>query len=477
MKKIIYFTLFLTLSLAGGCSDWLTVQPKSEVSRDDLFKASAGFESALNGVYHLMRTSHNPDALPRYTDYMASAWYAGTDNTSWAGQLASANYRATYADQTLGDAFLNLYNAIANLNEIIGQLDKRGAEVLPVLDYDRINGEARALRAFLHLEVMKVWGPMPTAVNSSAYYLPYVTVTSVKDDDLPYHTYADYMSKLTTDLTDALGHLERSDYILTYTNSELNNWGFWRQNKMNYHAVLAMLARTHLWMGEKDEAARYAKLVVDAENEDGSPKFTLATSTDIVANKLYFSEHIFGIHTEYYRDLHLGMGARSNFQLATNMEELYMVGVTGYENDFRADATMWQIALDGTLLDGQGAYTWVTTRYGGMSDDSPSVPMSYPVIRLSEMYLILAECLPLDQANEYYAIYLASRGIPDAEPLTSLNRTNILMKEYMKEFISEGQMFGFYKRNAVTQKMWTDYVSGADVYVVPLPTRELNEIG
>lgn len=477
MKKIIYCTLFLTLALAAaGCSDWLTVQPKSEVSRDDLFKAPAGFESALNGVYHLMRTTHNPDELPRYNDYMANTWYAGEDNTSWAGQLAHANYRATYADQTLGNAFLNLYNAIANVNEIIAQLDKRGESVLSVLDYKRIRGEAKGLRAFLHFEIMKIWGPMPTSPSSTAAYLPYVTVTSVKEADLPYHRYADYMEKLLADLTEAQQMLAESDYILTYSNEELNNWGMWRQNKMNIFAVIATRARVHLWMGQKESAALYAKMVVDAVNEDGKAKFTLATSADVTSNKLYFTEHVFGIHTEKYEDIHLSSGARSNFQLAACFEELYATTDENYKNDFRAGAAMWQIYSNSSLLNGQGASVWATTRYGGMGEDSPTVPMSYPVIRLSEMYLILAECLPVDQANEYYHTYLVSRGIPGAMHLTADNRTDVLMREYMKEFISEGQMFAFYKRNAVRQTLWTDYVSGADVYEVPLPTRQLNEI-
>lgn len=479
MKKIIYSVFLVSaLAFAAGCSDWLTVQPKSEVSRDDLFKTTAGFESALNGVYHLMRTSHNPDALPVCNDYMANVWYVEGDNTSWAGALATANYRATYADQRLGDLFLDLYKVIANINEIISQLDLRGEEVLSSTDYKRIRGEAKALRAFIHLDIVRIWGPIPTSPSPSAYYLPYVEKASVKEADLPYHRYEEYMGKLMADLTEARDLLSESDVITSYSNADLNYYGVWRQNKMNYYAVLATLARAHLWMGEKSEAAAYAVQVVDAVNNDANrtSKFTLATAASVTSDKLYFTEHIFGIHTEYYRDLATGVGIRFSYQLETNMQSLYATGAPGFENDFRAASDMWQIANNSSLLNGQGAYTWSTARYMGMDADSPTIPMSYPVIRLAEMYLILAECLPVDQANIYYDVFLQSRGITGQTGLTSDNRMNILMTEYMKEFMSEGQMFAFYKRNSTARKMWTDFVSGADVYEVPLPKRELNEI-
>ena len=34
----------------------------------------------------------------------------------------------------------------------------------------------------------------------------------------------------------------------------------YRRNRMNYYAVLGLQARVHLWLGERDEALRYARL-------------------------------------------------------------------------------------------------------------------------------------------------------------------------------------------------------------------------
>ena len=101
-------------------------------------------------------------------------------------------------------------------------------------------------------------------------------------------------------------------------------------------------------------------------------------------------------------------------------------------------------------------------------------PLRYvPLIRLSEMYLIIAECAPLDEANAAYSEYLISRGVA-AEELTDANREEILTAEYLREFYAEGQMFFVYKRLGTVTMRWASKQCGADVYVLPLPTGELS---
>ena len=46
--KIFAWTILLAAGLTA-CTDWLTVQPKTEVSKDDMFKSSGGFRDALIG--------------------------------------------------------------------------------------------------------------------------------------------------------------------------------------------------------------------------------------------------------------------------------------------------------------------------------------------------------------------------------------------------------------------------------------------
>lgn len=52
MKTFLYISLvgFLTFSFCS-CSEWLDVQPKTEVKQDKMFESESGFKDALIGCY------------------------------------------------------------------------------------------------------------------------------------------------------------------------------------------------------------------------------------------------------------------------------------------------------------------------------------------------------------------------------------------------------------------------------------------
>ena len=62
MKKIRNL-LVLSCVLLGlsGCSDWLTIQPETQITEEDMFKTQGGFYDALTGYYVLMRNNYSPD--------------------------------------------------------------------------------------------------------------------------------------------------------------------------------------------------------------------------------------------------------------------------------------------------------------------------------------------------------------------------------------------------------------------------------
>ena len=98
-----------------------------------------------------------------------------------------------------------------------------------------------------------------------------------------------------------------------------------------------------------------------------------------------------------------------------------------------------------------------------------------PMIRLSEMYYIVAEC---DKATPATAVarlneVLTSRGYDDSELLdpVSVNSADAvqaeILNEYQREFIAEGQLFFYHKR------MKDEKLNGYTVnYVFPKPDTE-----
>lgn len=55
MKHSLYMSLAAGLAFTiSSCSNWLDVQPKTEVKQDKMFETESGFKDALVGCYMLM---------------------------------------------------------------------------------------------------------------------------------------------------------------------------------------------------------------------------------------------------------------------------------------------------------------------------------------------------------------------------------------------------------------------------------------
>ncbi|WP_455785043.1 RagB/SusD family nutrient uptake outer membrane protein [Butyricimonas faecihominis] len=453
MKKIksLLFISCVIFSLFG-CTDWLTIQPETQVTKEDMFKTQAGFYDALTGSYILMRDNYSPSGqmVLGGVEYMANLWET-TEGLGVAYYYASHDYRVERVERELGNMFLKQYEIIANLNILIKYIDNQ-QRVLTDKEEKLYKGEALGLRAFIHFDLIRLWGPMPTQVDESYKYLPYET--TVQLENYPYSNYREYMNKLCADLDSAELLLKQVDPILSAGKSS----GY-RPNRMNYYAVLGLQARVHLWLGEKDEALRYARMVKDATSVDGKKLFSLGSQADLNRNDrvFYASEQLFGVAIEEFDDSRIPDGFK---QLTTEVDALYAI------KDIRL--SLW--------FANNGGYR-SPNKYDNMassdSQQTKAPSLSVPMIRLAEMYLIIAECADLSEANGMYKEFLASRGLVTTE-LTESNRKEVIQLEYLKEFYAEGQMFYVYKRLGTVTMHWGTKECGEDVYVLPLPLRELN---
>ena len=433
MKKIksLLFMSCVIFSLFG-CTDWLTIQPETQVTKEDMFKTQAGFYDALIGSYILMRDNYSPSGqmVLGGVEYMANLWET-TEGLGVAYYYASHDYRVERVERELGNMFLKQYEIIANLNILIKYIDNQ-QRVLTDKEEKLYKGEALGLRAFIHFDLIRLWGPMPTQVDESYKYLPYET--TVQLENYPYSNYREYMNKLCADLDSAELLLKQVDPILSAGKSS----GY-RPNRMNYYAVLGLQARVHLWLGEKDEALRYARMVKDATSVDGKKLFSLGSQADLNRNDrvFYASEQLFGVAIEEFDDSRIPDGFK---QLTTEVDALYTI------KDIRL--SLW--------FANNGGYR-SPNKYDNMaSSDSQQTKapnLSVPMIRLAEMYLIIAECADLSEANGMYKEFLASRGLVTTE-LTESNRKEVIQLEYLKEFYAEGQMFYVYKRLGTVTMHW-----------------------
>src|SRR5690606_31331149 len=103
-----------------------------------------------------------------------------------------------------------------------------------------------------------------------------------------------------------------------------------------------------------------------------------------------------------------------------------------------------------------------------------------PLIKLPEMYYIAAEYYQTTNPNKAVDLLNAvrrSRRIVSDIPygLEPGALSNEILKEYRKEYISEGQLFFYYKRIGREQipGLSQDFVADDAVYVLPYPESEV----
>ena len=117
-------------------------------------------------------------------------------------------------------------------------------------------------------------------------------------------------------------------------------------------------------------------------------------------------------------------------------------------------------------------------KYWQQDEEENSDAMIYgqqiPIFRMSEMYLIAAECAPsLEESNALMDVFRGDRAL---QPIVYADQSQLnaaILKEYLKEFYAEGQMFFTYKRIGATEMIWNETRKiEVSEYQIPLPEEE-----
>ena len=463
-KWIFLFCLFSLSFLTTSCNDWLDVSPAEERKKDLMFSKADGFRNVLVGAYIRMKSTdlYGKEMVCETVENMAQHW--NFSSGSLGAYLNKYDYRAEIVETAISKIYNNLFKVVADVNGLLGSVDNG---VLSETDYNLIKGEALALRAFCHFDVLRLFGPMPTDTNSDKI-LPYVK--EVLNRPNAFLTYEQFTSELLNDIDEAAACLKKGgDPVLTNSIDDLNTasklsdnfWGY-RQMRMNYYAVCALKARFMLWMGDKTKALECARIVIDAKTPAGTKMFRLGTLNDCSSgDKILSSEHIFNLKVN---DITTSVGSGKTYQKTQSQlkSQLYEDGAT----DIRF-VNMWNYVYDSNL--------WTYNNYFVKYVQSTTMPELaknvIPLIRLYEMYLIAMDCGTLDEAKTFYREMCTARNTSFVD-FTDNNLKELLIKEYNKEFYGEGQAFYAYKRLAASKIYFTNEVGSKDAYVVPLPIKE-----
>lgn len=479
-------TPVILLAFLTSCSDWLDVSPRSESREQDLYSNEDGFKSALIGVYIQLAgsnlygkntTMYFPEALSRH-------WTIPVSTTNTLTAVSNFDYTNSSAETLISSIWKNYYAAIAQLNNINANI-QNSQVVFNYGNKELIEGEILGLRAFLHLDLLRYFAPVPSVAQLSDEAIPYVTEMNTDQNNYVSLTYGEVLEKITEDLDNA-EKLLANDPIISNSNTVLNSqliteenkpkdtWQLYRQNRFNYYAVLATKARLYHWIGDTDNAVYYAKKVIEAINNDSSPKFTLATEqtyTGTDANLIMFSENIFGVHNPDHQNIVEPLFKAENATLTQSVEYLN----TAYESSLSVDDIRYRNnRYWKEEIYQNSAKTNHFFKYIGNGTINPLNII--PIIRLSEIYFILIEHLESNERFNYFNEFRIARNLNsslDNEITNESMVVNRLEKEYRKEFFGEGQMFFFYKKHAYLQYTWpTPFtLPSLNAYAIPKPKK------
>lgn len=473
MTKNIYLAFVVLACCLSSCSKWLDVKPASQVSETEQFKSEEGFKDALTGVYQKMAQStlYGKELTYGFVDILGQNYTNTTAVDHNNFREAIYDYKDAGVESKIDLIWSNAYATIAQANFLLKNIDDKRS-LFTGVNYNVIKGEAIALRAFVHFDLLRLFAPAATS-SPDAQAIPYMRSFTVQPQARL--TVKQVIAECIADLKEAetlLSVFKEQDRIAAPSSPNGDNFLAFRQNHFNYWAVKALMARIYLYNDEKALALEKAKEVIS------SNYFRFVTSTELNTrpsdiDRTATNEHIFSIYVsnlKTFTDLHFKTSALENvkatFVISNARKNEVFELAAGNSTDLRVNAALWS--------DSKGIIYY--SKLWQEDDTKENLKKRIPLIKLSEMYLIAAETEPSVEEGVKYLNELRDARV--ARLLTGTVDATILKneiaKEYRKDFICEGQLFFFYKRNKYTNIPGS--ISGQisdKQYVLPLPLREI----
>lgn len=479
MRIIRYSILAAVCVLFSGCAQWLDVKPYDKIAEEELLSTEEGYMKLLNGIYiELNRDMLYGAALSvEMVEVMGGAYVIGTDKSVWGNyrDLAAYEYGTDYWRARLSETWNKAYSLILNCNLLLENIEKdRG--LFTEDNYRMVKGEALALRAMLHFDMLRLFGPVYSRhpdQKSIPYYKAY---TMTPNDLLPASEVAELVRH---DLLEARILLANDPVKTEGVRMESPSDGsssflHYRNLRLNYYAVAALLARSSLYFGDKASAYEYATEIIRAVDE-GVFSFvdkSLVTGSPDDPDRIFSSEVIFALSHSQRNSLF------KDYYDPSRLPDY----VFRMDNDLMADIAFGGGAMTGGNQDDyRYRVNWVATganryfyKYSDMKNTGDIRNTMIPMIRLGEIYLIAAESLSdnLAAGAHFVNTLRAHRGVNNVQELDH----DILRYEYIRELYGEGQLFFMYKR-VYAPVMFSSKASmnpepSDKIFTVPLPDSE-----
>lgn len=490
MKKLIFS--IICILLLSSCEKFLDVNPINKAYEDDLLTERSGFESALAGVYLGMSSSvlYGKELKFGFLESLG-ATYRSLGTTHFYYRASRHEYGYPNPKRNIEQIWGGSYQMINQLNISLKNVDAIKSDPY----YNIVKGEALGLRALIHLQLLKLFGPVIVQEGLNASAIPYLDKIEFKG--VKFSTAGEVIAKLQSDLAEARALLEKDPIRTTSRTANSNLYGYEKYNslldhrgaRMNYYAVVALQAITAQWGGDAKAAAVFAEEIIgELESRDNSIHLTTTGELSQSTNKRTPNESLFALldpellnNNILANPLVENTASSSTSPLLfpdynTLRNGLYNAPGHGSLNDKRL--------LDWFALSANSTSVQKLVKYHfsqGYQFNDPTYKLYFEnkIIGIHQLYMIAAEEYAKSnptKAMSYLNKVRAARGLVvnlsyDATR-TEENIKDLIFNEVRKESVGEGTMFAEYKRLFKAIPRTTPIEPKLEIFKFPIPADE-----
>ena len=484
MKKI-YFLAAGAALLMASCKKDLNQTPISSATTETFYATPADFIQAANAIYNDLRGY--PDRLLNLSETRSDNLYAVSEGGVRDWDPINSFHKTLASNPYISEAWLSNFNGIYRANVLLDQLKKKGSVITNATLKTRLEGEAKFLRAFFYLDLVRWFGKVPLIDKP---------VTANEALSIPQSPVGEIYNLIISDLKFGSDNLPE-----TYAAAEVG-----RPTK---YAAKGMLALTHMTrsgptygiegpgmgLNEWNQALTLLNEIIASNKHSFLPKYSDIFSYVNENNK----EVIFDVQ---YISGGLGQGAsfvwllvpEGYFNLAglPNQGGIYIRPVSNtLLNSYEAGDVRKTFSI-------QPGYTYQGTtetrsfikkyvdisRYGRNRVDWP---INFIVQRYTDILMMKAECILKGAPGTQVEVDAIVNQVRLRAGLTpKLNNTlPQLMAERQREFVGEGLRWHDLVRSGMVETVMPAWIAAEDVqkqiqtfqknYIIyPIPQSELD---
>lgn len=381
MKKLKFVILTIIASIiSSSCSDYLDQKPEHQISLDAPIDDNIQLQIRVNGLYHLLQSKYYYGRTTAILPDLMSDNSFIEKNNNIGNYIDFDNYNLSTIDFDVENQWTLMYRTVVSANFIFLNIsqnyvpfnDLEDFDSLLPIDTDEANefknliGQTLAMRALAYFDLVKFYAqPYNSTASGSHIGIPVISLeesgqTLAGSTITPSrNTVAEVYTQITIDL-DLASRLIGND----------NGW-----SRIDYYAVKALQSRVFLFMEEWEKAELAASEVI---NNGG---FSLVPNDSYVAtwNTDFSSESIFSIQFTDFDNID-----RDSFTY-------FYVGTfdSGTTKDFYNAIPKNDVRR--SLYSSSSSRALYTVRYKYHPARTRPYRSSFPVLRLSEVYLNRAE--------------------------------------------------------------------------------------